>query len=146
MFKKFTSAAVLIVGLAAFTACDKDNNTTPANDTVQLTASLTGAQEVPANASAGTGSFTGSYNKSTHVLTYTVTYQGITPTMGHIHAGVAGQNGDAFVPFSNVASSPITGTATLSDASANSLLSGAYVNFHSSAYAGGEIRGNITTK
>jgi hypothetical protein len=67
--------------------------------------------------------------------------------MGHIHKGVAGQNGDAFVNFSNVASSPITGTATLSDESANYLLTNsAYVNFHTTAYQAGEIRGNITVK
>ncbi|QIL76316.1 MULTISPECIES: CHRD domain-containing protein [Hymenobacter] len=146
MFKKITLAALLFAGLTTFTACEKDDNT-PSN-IVNLTTKLDGKQEVPANAATGTGTFTGSYNKDTKVLTYEVTYQGMTatPTMGHIHLGAAGTNGNAVVPFT-ITPSPIKGTATLSESTEAALLAGGtYANLHSSQYTGGELRGQITVK
>jgi hypothetical protein len=140
---KTTALALLLMSSAAFTACKKDD-APAATSTVKLTAAINGQQEVPANTSTGTGTMTGSYDKTTRVLTYTVTYQGITPSAGHIHQAAPGVNGGVIVPFSSVAASPITGTATLSEADAAKLLAGeTYVNFHTQAYTSGEIRGNI---
>lgn len=93
----------------------------------------------------GTGAFT--YDPATKALTYTVSYEGLSgPAMAaHIH-GPADPGGSAppVVPFANAAS-PITGTATLTDAQAADLAAGKwYVNVHTAANRGGEIRGQIT--
>lgn len=95
----------------------------------------------------GTGTFT--YDPATHTLSYNVTYEGLTgPAMAaHIHGPAEpGANGPPVVPFANAAS-PITGTAVLTDAQAADLAAGKYyVNVHTAANKGGEIRGQITPK
>ncbi len=95
----------------------------------------------------GTGTFT--YDPSTHVLTYNVTYEGLSgpAAAAHIHGPAGpGENAPPVVPFANAAS-PITGTATLTDTQAADLAAGKwYVNVHTAANRGGEIRGQITSK
>ncbi len=140
----------LASALSLATACSKKDDATPTtatpDTTTELTATINGAQQVPANNSAATGTFTGSYNSNTKQLTYTVVYQGLTPTIAHIHTGAPGTSGAVAIPFSNLAS-PIMGTVTLSSDQATQLLSnGMYVNIHSTAYSGGEIRGDIKKK
>jgi hypothetical protein len=95
----------------------------------------------------GTGTFT--YDPATKALTYNVTYDGLTgPAMAaHIHGPAdPGANAPPVVPFATAAS-PITGTATLTDAQAADLAAGKwYVNIHTAANRGGEIRGQIVKK
>lgn len=142
------ASLVLAAGLLTLGACNNDDDdATPASTTVNVAATLDGKQEVPANPSTATGAMTGTYDKSTRTLTYRVTYTGLTPAAGHIHQAAPGVNGGVIIPFSSVATSPITGTATLSEADGAKLLSGeTYVNLHTQAYSGGEIRGNMTVK
>jgi hypothetical protein len=112
--------------------------------TTRFTATLSGQNEVPANNSTATGAFMGTYDSDSKVLRYEVTYQGLNPTMGHIHRGAPGKNGGVEIGFKDVSSSPIRGQATLTQAKADSLMAGLYyVNLHSQAFPGGEIRGNI---
>lgn len=96
--------------------------------------------------STGTGTATFSLDAATKVLTYNVTYAGLSgpATAAHIHAAAAaGGNGPPVVPFANAAS-PITGTVTLTDAQIADLNAGKwYVNVHTAANRGGEIRGDI---
>jgi hypothetical protein len=97
--------------------------------------------------SSGKGAGTFTYDPATKALTYNVTYEGLTgpATAAHIH-GPADPGGSAppVVPFP-AAASPITGTATLTDAQAAELAAGKYyVNVHTGANRGGEIRGQIT--
>jgi hypothetical protein len=65
----------------------------------------------------------------------------------HIHGPAEpGANAPPVVPFANAAS-PITGTATLTDVQAADLAAGKwYVNVHTAANRGGEIRGQIVKK
>lgn len=131
-----------------FGSCSKDDSTpTPtASTTTNLTANINGAQQVPANASTATGTFAGTYDSSNKQLTYTVTFQGLTPTSAHIHTGAPGASGAVAIPFTSL-TSPITGTVSLTADQANSLLvTGMYVNIHSSNFGGGEIRGDIKKK
>lgn len=131
-------------------SCSKDEPTpTPmaTNNVTNFTATINGAQQVPANGSAATGTFAGTYDSSNKQLTYTVTFQGLTPTSAHIHTITPGSNsGPVAIPFASL-TSPITGTFTLSADQATQLLNnGMYVNIHSNTYANGEIRGDIKKK
>ena len=133
-----------------FTACDHRELSAglAADARVQLVATLSGAAELPTPvASQGAGTFTGMFDRATRVLSYTVTYSGITPVAGHLHritpnspTGV----GPVEIPFAALGS-PIIGTTTLtSQGRADSLINGFYyVNLHTPANPGGEIRGNI---
>ena len=113
----------------------------------QYKATLNGTSEVPPNDSKGIGSALLTFDPATKVLTYNITYSGLkaAPTAAHIHGPAAvGANAGVMVPFANPAS-PITGSATLTDAQAAALTAGqTYVNIHSSAHPPGEIRGQIT--
>lgn len=95
----------------------------------------------------GMGMFT--YDPATHTLTYDVSYQGLTgpAVAAHIHGPAdPGQNAGPVAPFPTTAS-PIKGTAVLTDAQAAELAAGKYyVNVHTAANKGGEIRGQITAQ
>ena len=107
---------------------------------------LTGSQEVPRTASAGTGTMTATLYPDTRALIYTVEYTGLTgpATAAHIHGPAAGgANGPVMVPFATAAS-PIKGGVTLTEAQRDALVAGqTYVNVHTAANPGGEIRGQL---
>jgi hypothetical protein len=114
----------------------------------KMKATLDGASEVPANTSAGKGTADIDYDTASKKLTWKVTYSGLTgpATAGHFHGPAeAGKNAGVAVPFTNVATSPIEGSITLTDAQAADLMAGKYyVNIHTEANKGGEIRGQVT--
>ena len=114
---------------------------------MMMKVNLTSAAEVPANTSAGKGTADVSFDTATKVLTWKVTYSGLTgpATMAHFHGPAeAGKNAPVAVPFKDVASGA-EGTATLTDAQAADLLAGKmYINVHTDAHKGGEIRGQVT--
>ena len=141
MKNSYAYLALATIGLLA--SCSKKEAPNPAPTTTNLTATINGAQQVPANNSTATGTFTGTYVSTSKQLTYTVTYQGLTPTIAHIHTGAPGATGSVAIPFDNLAS-PITGTVTLTPEQADNLLNNRmYVNIHTSAFGNGEIRGDI---
>ena len=80
-------------------------------------------------------------------LTYTVNYKDLTgpAVAAHFHdASAPGGNGPPIVPASNVGTSPIKGTATLTDAQIADVNAGkVYFNVHTAANPGGEIRGTL---
>lgn len=122
-------------------SCKKDNNT---NTNVNFTATLSGASETPANASAATGSSTGVYNTATKILTVTTTYSGITVTAAHIHKAPAGTSGPVEFPFTVTASPIVFTSSALSDSDESDLMENKfYVNLHSAAFPAGEIRGQL---
>lgn len=111
-------------------------------------ATLSGAQEVPANTTKGTGTADVTYDPATHTLSWTVTYSGLTgpATMAHFHGpAAAGANAGVVVPIGGAGmSSPAKGTAKLTDAQATELKTGMlYVNVHTAEHKGGEIRGQV---
>jgi len=111
-------------------------------------ATLDAKSEVPANASAGTGTADIDYDAATKKLSWKVTYSGLTgpATAAHFHGPAeVGKNANPTVPIPNIASNPVEGSATLTDAQASDLLAGKlYVNIHTAANPGGEIRGQVT--
>lgn len=111
-------------------------------------ATLTGAQEVPANPSTGRGQAEVQLNHNTMKLTWKVTYGGLaaTPTMGHIHGPAAvTANAGVLVPFQrDIVAQPLQGEAVVTPAQAADLAAGLwYVNIHSTQYPAGEIRGQL---
>lgn len=116
-------------------------------ETVKLSADLRGSNEVPPNASPGSGKAEATFDTDTKALTYTVSYSDLTgPALGaHFHGpGEAGKNAGIVLPFKTV-QSPIQGTATLTDTQAADLLAGKwYANIHTAANPGGELRGQMT--
>ena len=113
----------------------------------KMKAALDGKSEVPANASAGTGTADIDYDPASKKLSWKVTYSGLSgpATAAHFHGPAeAGKNGGVAVAIPNATSSPVEGSATLTDAQAADLTSGKYyVNIHTAANPGGEIRGQV---
>ncbi len=114
----------------------------------KMKAALDGKAEVPPNTSAATGTADIDYDAATKKLSWKVTYSGLSgpATAGHFHGPAeAGKNAGVAVPITGIAASPVEGSATLTDAQAADLVAGKYyVNIHTAANPGGEIRGQVT--
>jgi hypothetical protein len=116
--------------------------------TINLLASMDGAQ---ANAGVGTGSpGIGSgvitLDTVTNALTWNISWSGLlgTPSLMHFH-GPALTNQNAGVQVGvGVLGPPVIGNAVISDLQEADLLAGLwYLNLHTTAFAGGEIRGQV---
>ena len=114
----------------------------------KMKATLDGKSEVPPNASAGTGTADIDYDPACKKLSWKLTYTGLSgpATAAHFHGPAeAGKNAGVAVAIPNATSSPAEGSATLTDAQAADLVAGKYyVNIHTAANPGGEIRGQVT--
>jgi hypothetical protein len=89
-------------------------------------------------------------------INYEVTYSGLSGPLAaaHIHLGGVGQNGGILLPLT-VSASPMSGTLTEADLKATGNVStfaqaidairagSTYVNLHTAANPGGEIRGQV---
>jgi hypothetical protein len=110
--------------------------------------SVLNAQNVTTpNDSKGTGTADVSYDTATKTLTWTVNFDGLTgpPTMAHFHGpAAAGANASVALMIGTNPTSPAKGSATLTDAQAADLQNGLwYINIHTNANRGGEIRGQV---
>lgn len=143
--KSFIYAAALLTVIGIGSCKKSSTDTTVPN--VTFVATINGASETPANASAATGTATFTYNPTTYMLSGTVSYNGITPSAAHIHKGAVGVAGAVIFPLgSAMLTSPIsfTSSVALTDAQQADLMANLYyVNFHSTAFPGGEIRGQL---
>ncbi|MFB9265820.1 CHRD domain-containing protein [Bradyrhizobium erythrophlei] len=114
----------------------------------KLKATLNGKAEVPPTTTAGTGTADIDYDAATKKLSWKVTYSGLSgpATAAHFHGPAdADKNSGVAVAIPNAGTSPVEGSATLTDAQAADLLAGKYyVNIHTAANPGGEIRGQVT--
>jgi CHRD domain len=140
---------IIMTGVLMSSSCnEKDTVVAPAPvlPDVRFRAVINGAAEVPTNASTATGTATAVYSQTTKLLTITVSYTGLVVTASHIHRGSPGNNGAIQVDFGAIiTSSPFTFTTTQLDVTKESdLLNNLYyVNIHSAAFPGGEIRGQL---
>ncbi|MDX1678154.1 CHRD domain-containing protein [Arsukibacterium sp.] len=113
------------------------------------TFALSGEQEVPAVTTSASGAGYALVDSSLLTLELMVHTTGVdNATMAHIHTGRIGVNGDVLVPLTPVAGAPgswLLPTATpLTADILNELRSGGhYVNVHTPANPGGELRGQI---
>ena len=114
----------------------------------KMKASLDGKAEVPPNASAGKGTADLDYDAASKKLSWKLTYSGLSgpATAAHFHGPAeAGKNAGVAVAIPNAGTSPVSGSATLTDAQAADLMAGKYyINIHTAANPGGEIRGQVT--
>lgn len=163
----FVRTALLATLALSVAACGDDDPTPPAPE--RWSASLNGASEVPPVTTSATGSASFEAVGDT-AISYSVTLNGITGvTMGHIHAGAAGVNGPVLVwllpPNGTAAQAPsgaingaaasgritqawirgVQGQPAISLDSLRRLMrsGNVYVNIHTSAFGGGEVRGQI---
>lgn len=117
-------------------------------DMLNLGASLSGAAEVPPNTSAGMGQLQAEFDKATKTLRYTLRYSGLSGPVkaAHFHGPAeAGKNAGVALGINNAGESPVQGSAVLTADQAADLLAGKwYVNVHTAANPGGEVRGQVT--
>jgi hypothetical protein len=137
------AAAIAFVLLA--TACAHHGHQGMRHDARQ---SLSGANEVPPNASTATG-ISHIRISGDRSVTGNITVSGLTATAAHIHEAPPGMNGPVIVPLAKTADNtfaPEAG-AKLTDAQYSSYLAGnLYINVHSATYPGGEIRAQLSPR
>jgi hypothetical protein len=114
----------------------------------KMKATLDGKSQVPPSTSAATGTADIDYDPATKKLSWKLSYSGLSgPAIAaHFHGPAeAGKNAGVAVAIPNASSSPVEGSATLTDAQAADLVAGRYyINIHTAANPGGEIRGQVT--
>ncbi len=142
-----------------------DSATGPADastgEPVQYSVVMSAAAEVPPCSSApstASGNATVLLDAAGDTLVFLITYSGLSGdvTFGHIHYGDASQSGPFVLPFTGSLANPIMVTlkaedylpkmgapATFSDFITDLKAGKAYVNLHTTACGGGEIRGQI---
>ena len=131
-----SAAALLAAG------CAQMSSSAPSGSNVVLG----GNQEVPpvSTAATGSGTLTVLMDRS---MTGTVTTSGIAGTAAHIHMAAPGHNGPVIVPLNRTADNmwSVPASIRLNDAQYEAYkLGNLYVNVHSAANPGGEIRGQVT--
>ena len=109
---------------------------------------LSGDQEVPpvSTSASASGSIVVSPDTS---VNGSITVSGMEPTAAHIHEGARGQNGPVIIPLTKTSDNAwsVREGAKLTDAQYKSYLAGnLYVNVHSAAHKGGEIRAQLNPK
>jgi CHRD domain len=118
-----------------------------AAETITYKSVLNAQNVTPANDSKGTGSAVVTFDPATKTLTWDIDFDGLTgpPTMAHFHGpAAAGANAGVALMIGANPTSPAKGTATLTDAQAADLQAGRwYINIHTAANRGGEIRGQV---
>ena len=152
---RMLAAAVLAVLALAPAAVSAQSMTS------QWSAALTGAQEVPANASTANGTFSATIDEAAGTITWSLSVPSITnATAAHLHTGGTGVNGPiALNLFAAPSGSPaasvnVSGTSKASDlvgplaGNFNEFVRAVkggtiYVNVHTTALPGGEIRAQV---
>ena len=116
----------------------------------RLTASMTGAEEVPGPGDAdGSGTAVIRLNKGKGEVCYELTVSGITPaTAAHIHVGPPGVAGPVVVPLAPPASGSVSACATGVDVELIKAIAknpgDYYVNVHNVEFPAGAIRGQLS--
>jgi hypothetical protein len=112
-----------------------------------FSATLTGAEEVPPNASPGKGIGILSFNPNDRTFHARVVSSGVADNAAHIHEGAPGVAGPIVIPLTREPGSVVwEARGTLTQAQEDILRSGDlnyYFNVHSPTFPAGEIRGQI---
>ena len=143
---------VFLIGVAAATvaAVTGCGMMSKQSNMVAFTTQLRAANEVPVNASTGTGSVDAVFNKDTSLLRWKANYSGLSgpATAGHFHGPAAvGANAGVALPWPTPMGSSTEGSATLTSAQVADLMAGRwYANVHTAANPNGEVRGQMTVR
>lgn len=111
----------------------------------QVKVMLSGDMEVPPVKTMASGSGTITVNPDMSV-SGSVTTTGLNATMAHIHVGAAGKNGPVAVPLNKDGAQgwAVPAGSKLTEAQYQAYKAGElYVNVHTEANKGGEIRGQL---
>lgn len=135
--------SVFVVGLLATAAMVVYGQAAP----VGYKANLAGNSEVPPVNSQGKGSAQVNADSTNNQVSWRVEFTGLSgpATAAHIHCGAAaGANAGVAVPLGNNPTSPIAGSGTMTPAQMADLQGGkCYINVHTAANPGGELRGQL---
>lgn len=120
-------------------------------DLFPFSATYSGTNEVPPNASPATGTIVGIYNDVTNTIFYTITFSGLTAntTAAHFHAPAApGVNAAVTLAHAGFPTGVTGGSYTKMDvltaAQETNLMAGLmYSNIHTTVLPGGELRAQI---
>ena len=122
--------------------------TVTVQNVVQFAVTLSGQEEVPASNTQASAQAALTINLASGGVQGNMTTSGITATAAHIHDAFAGTNGPVVVPLeqdavdASIFNVPVG--ALLDTGAIDRLVAGGlYVNVHSAAAPGGEIRGQI---
>jgi hypothetical protein len=138
--------AVAGAALLALASCAtyKDNAPSWMPGSGAMSVKLSGAEEVPPVKASGSGSGTIRVAEDGSV-SGSVSTTGVQGTMAHIHQGAKGQNGPIIIPLTkNGDTYTVPAGAKLNAAQMSALKAGnLYVNVHTAANKGGEVRGQL---
>jgi hypothetical protein len=134
--------AIPVVAFVALAACSTVTDLWSGGKTVSV--NLSGSQEVPPVSSNASGSGSITVGKDGSVKG-SVTTKGVQGTMAHIHQGAKGQNGGVIIPLTKSGDTyTVPDDKKLTEAQMSAFKAGnLYVNVHSAANKGGEIRGQL---
>ena len=139
-----TIAAVTVAAVSGCGMMNKQSNM------VAFTTQLRASNEVPVNASTGTGSVDAVLNKDTSLFRWKANYSGLSgpATAAHFHGPApVGANAGVALAWPTPMSASMEGSATLTPAQVADLMAGRwYANVHTAANPGGELRGQMTVR
>jgi len=140
--RKHLLGALTIGATIALASCAYMPDWMPGSGAV--TVSLSGAEEVPpvSTSASGNGSFRIADDGA---ISGSVTTKGVAGTMAHIHVGAKGKNGPVIVPLTKDGDTySVPEGRKLTDAQMKAFKEGGlYVNVHSAAHKGGEVRAQL---
>lgn len=166
-FRRFSRSAASLVGAllvgAALANCSDDETPVAPTPLVKFRATLVGSEEVPPVVTTATGSSEFTLSRTNDTLFVSITVNGLSNVrFGHFHTGARGANGAVVATLvepptltgpqnGRIGRQFITATnlsGTLAGQPLSALVSqlragGIYVNLHTDANAGGELRGQV---
>lgn len=139
--KSFIAPLTAALAAIAISACGGNDDDLP----FAFSATLTGAEALPSNASGATGIGLVTVDPDRRTLTASIFTTGMADTDAHMHEAPTRATGSVVFPLAKAPGAAVWSTRTaLTEAQLSALQNGNYYfDVHSAAFPGGEIRGQI---